>query len=101
MKITNGAELVRKLRESGTPGHLLAPARALLASVHDDHGRLATSDEVLATLTAELGDEHGTVVKAHQIAETGDWKRPEPKTEDEIEEKLLNAKKPQPATTAK
>ncbi len=97
---SNGAELVKKLRGTGTPDGKLAGARRLLADVHRVERRVATSTEVLAALeTGEyaLGDERveigraqeGTLQKAREIVRTGEWTGPPADAARPIEEQLL------------
>lgn len=74
--VTNGAELVQKLKASGTPDQRLAPARAVLSRIKRDRGEIANSDEVIDALDEAYGEFHGTVIKARQIAETGTWTPP-------------------------
>ena len=74
--VTNGAELVKRLKATGTPDSRLAPARAKLREVHADHGKVASADEVVAALEAAYGPTHMTVVKAKAIREAGEWKPP-------------------------
>lgn len=69
--VTNGAELVKRLRESGTPDGPLAPARACLHEVRAGDRRSATADEVLAAMEAALGPDHGSVRKARCLIATG------------------------------
>jgi hypothetical protein len=87
--ITNGAELVRRLAESGTVNAKIDCARDCLRAVRMSHGRVATADEVVAALHERFGPTHMTVVKARALAETGVWTGP-PKAEDvPIEEQIL------------
>lgn len=87
--ITNGAELVRKLAETGTINDKIECARNCLKAVRMEHGRVATAEEVIAALLARFGPTHLTCVKARALADTGEWKGP-PKVEDvPVEEQLL------------
>jgi hypothetical protein len=96
--ITNGAELVRKLAESGTINDKLECARNALRAAKMEHGRVATSAEVVAALHDRYGPTHMTVVKAKALAETGVWTGPVQPEDVPIEEQLLAAEtKPAPA----
>ncbi len=86
--ITNGAELVRKLRETHTPPANLEPARAALRATHEEEGRVLSADEVIAALEAHFGPDHGTVRKALRVAATGEWTIDKP-LEAPIEDRLL------------
>lgn len=87
-KITSGAELVRRLRESGTGEDKLAVARKVLAEK-----RAATAEDVVAALGDALGEGHMTVQKAAALAETGEWAGPKAEAAVPIEEQILAAKK--------
>lgn len=69
--VTNGAKLVKLLKESGTGADKLDVARRVLFDAKAD-GRIATSDEVIAGLEDHFGPFHATVAKAKAIAETGE-----------------------------
>ena len=65
----NGAQLVKALALSGTPGVRLQPARDALAAAHRE-GRTLTAADVLAVME-EAGTAPGTLEKARALAETG------------------------------
>lgn len=65
--ITNGAELVSKLRGSGTGKDKLDPAVELL----DRTNGKATAGDVVKHLADRFGDQHVTVEKARQFAASG------------------------------
>lgn len=91
--VTNGAELVQKLARTGTGAGKLAVARAELARVKNEDGRVATADEVIAALDRRFGADHLTVAKAREIAAVGEWKGPAAAGDVPIEEQLLAEKK--------
>ncbi len=87
--VTNGAELLRRLRVTGTGETKLAPARKLLTDVHRvEKGRIATSEEVIGAMEA-AGVSDATLAKAREIAETGAWAGPREVRERPIEDVLL------------
>ena len=88
--ITNGAELVKRLKATGTGEAKLAAARRVLADVSEQRGRVATAAEVIAGL-AEAGAGEGTLDKARQLAETGEYKGPAAAPDLAIEDRLLAA----------
>ena len=69
----NGAELVKKLAESGTGEGKLQIARKVLGDTYEYEGRIATTDEVILALESTFGVNHGTVGKAKLIVATGKW----------------------------
>lgn len=68
--IQNGAELVKRLKESGTGESKLAIARKVLADTYKFERRTATSDEILLALES-AGVSESTITKARSLAETG------------------------------
>ena len=89
-KVKNGAELVKRLKATGTPDQRLAPARDVLAKVHAEQNKVANSDQVIMALEARFGPDHMTCVKARAIAATGDWNPPVNQTPVRaIEDELL------------
>lgn len=68
----NGAELLKKLAETGTGKDKLALANNVLAFVYKKFGRVATANEVLDALE-QNGAPEFTLHKAKCIAETGGW----------------------------
>jgi len=92
-KITSGAELVRRLRESGTGEDKLAVCRKVLASAPDP--RRVTSADVVAAIEAAFPHSL-TVEKAKALAETGEWAGPKSDQAVPIEEQVLAAAKAEP-----
>lgn len=95
-----GVELVRRLRESGTPDGKLTAARAELERVYKAEKRKATADEVLSAMQ-ESGVSGATLRKARQLIERGEITKSEQvkPIEDvlaEVDDKKP-AVKPQPA----
>ena len=86
----NGAELVKRLADSGTPAGKLEPARAALRSVWEGEGRLAGCDEVVAALEA-AGVPELTLAKARAFAETGEYTPAPSGAARPIEDELLDA----------
>ncbi len=70
--ITNGAELTRKLRESGTGGAKLLVCEAKLNEIDKAEKRPATSDEIIAELEKSFPGSM-TVEKARQFADCGEY----------------------------
>lgn len=106
-KVTNGADLVRRLKASGTGEGKLAVARECLESVYRDSRRVASSDEVIAALESR-GVYPDTVKKARRIVETGLAEEAEvAPVEQSIEDRLAPvleiepAKSPDPVVTEK
>lgn len=100
-KVKNGAELVKRLRASGTPDQRLAPARDELMRVHQLHKEVANSEQVIAALERKYGADHMTVVKAKAIAATGEWAPPAPeKPTAAVEELLLGEDAPKTVSVA-
>jgi hypothetical protein len=91
--ITNGAELVKRLKDHGTGETKLAVVRKLLADTHRIENRVAHADEVLAELV-KAGVGEGTLLKARTLAETGEWKGPPADLTLSIEDELLGARTP-------
>lgn len=93
--VTGGADLVRRLRESGTGEDKLAVARAVLA----EKGAASTSGDVLAALEARFPGTL-TVAKARAYCETGEWvpdsARPLANLEDQILAGPADLGKPEP-----
>ena len=81
--ITSGAELVKKLKESGTGEAKLLVARGVLVA----RGAKATAGDVLEALALQFPGSL-TVAKAKAFAEVGEWNpesaRPIPTIEDEL-----------------
>lgn len=98
--VTNGAELVKRLKKTGTPDQRLAPARAVLAGVKKDRGEIANSEQVIAALEDAYGPNHMTVVKARSIAQLGSWSKPAKERPVEAVEEELLADKDAPVSTA-
>ncbi len=88
-EIKNGAELVKKLKESGTGDSRLAPARECLTRVKGERGEVASSAQVVAALESAYGADHMTVVKAKALAATGEWAKKTPAKPVAIEDELL------------
>lgn len=87
--VTNGAELVKRIKATGTNDARLVVAREKLREVHAARGAVASADEVIAALEENYGPDHMTCVKARAIAERGEWAKPETsKTEVPIEDLL-------------
>ena len=97
--VSNGAELVKALRESGTPDRRLTPARECLSRVYESEHRVASAAEVVAVLERELGADNGTVGKARMLLEAGQVAAPKPAVL--IIEDLLLASPPEPKSAAK
>lgn len=88
--VKNGAELIRRLKATGTPDQRLAPGREALKRIRDERKEVANSAQVIAALEEAYGPTHMTVVKAKAIAANGEWVRPvEAKPIVAIEEELL------------
>lgn len=87
--VTNGAELVRKLRETGTGESKLAIARKVLQDVFARDKRHATAEEVLDALRGSSDVTPATVAKAEMIAETGFWSPAAVEKQRPIEDVLL------------
>lgn len=102
----NGAELVRKLAESGTGEAKLDVARKTLVTINDQEQRLATAEEVLAAMES-AGVSEGTLEKARSIIQTGKWDGVRVEKEKPVEERLLEQmalpepQKPQPVVNNK
>jgi hypothetical protein len=100
--VSNGAELVKRLKASGTPDQRLEPARACLRKVKAERGETANSAQVIEALEAAYGPNHMTVVKAKAIARTGEYTRSVAPKMVAIEDELLGgvvskqAEKPKP-----
>jgi hypothetical protein len=82
--ITNGAELVKRLRESGTGADKLAVGVKLL----EESGGKATAEQIADALGERFGEHHGTVVKARQLVATGEL-APPPKQAEPPEAKFM------------
>lgn len=85
--ITDGAALVRKLKESGTGDAKLAHARSALKAAHAD-GRRATADDVLAALEVG-GVPELTLKKALAFAADGEYVSDSERYAPNIEDVLL------------
>lgn len=102
----NGAELVRKLAESGTGTAKLDVARKVLADTDEQEGRVATAEEVVTALES-AGVSEGTLEKARSIIQTGKWDGVRVEKEKPVEERLLEQmalpepQKPQPVVNNK
>ena len=85
--VTSGAHLLKLLKQHGTPEENLDIGRRVLLDAKLE-GRFATSADVLDALIERFTEQHGTVAKAIELVETGDYvsKRysPTSATEDEI-----------------
>jgi hypothetical protein len=92
--ITDGASLVKALKDSGTGETKLAVARALLAE-RFGQGKTATAAEVVQALT-DAGVAEGTVGKATSLMLTGE-EQTVATIEIPIEERILKASKPSPS----
>lgn len=86
--ITSGAELVRKLKESGTGEAKLLVARGVLVA----RGAKATAGDVLEALALQFPGSL-TVAKAKSLAAIGEWNPEDAKPAPTIEDELL-AEKP-------
>ncbi len=69
-KIADGAELTRRLRDSGTGEAKLLVCRQVLRT-HRDMGELASADDVIDALKTD-GRWAGTVAKAESLRDTGE-----------------------------
>lgn len=97
LKVENGAELVRRLAKTGTGEAKLAVARTVLADTWQHERRVASGDEVILALES-AGAGEGTLDKARQIRDTGEWAGPQDRTAVPVEDQLLaEAAKPEPA----
>lgn len=74
--VTNGAELLRRLKKTGTPDQRMRPGRAELLRVKAERNEVANSAQVIAALERAYGPGHMTVVKARAIAERGEYAPP-------------------------
>jgi hypothetical protein len=99
--ITNGAELVRQLRDQGCPESKLVVARDVLARISADEDRTATADEVIAGMEAVFSADHKTVIKAKVLAATGEWKEPVSAKTIPIEDQLLKTEEKKPEKVEK
>lgn len=68
--VTNGAELVRRLKESGTGASKLEPARKFLQSEYERRQRVPSATEVISAMEV-AGVPESTIEKARHIAEMG------------------------------
>ena len=98
----NGAELVQKLKGTGSPEGALAGPRKVLADVHRIEGRIASANEVMVAMeTGEYtaGDQRleipvaqpGTLQKVRALVKTGEWSGPPQEVVVPVEERLLGA----------
>lgn len=80
------ADLLKKLADTGTPPHKVAVVRDAMAErwkateklKGNDPERHVTAVEAVGLLEKAYGPDHGTVVKAKRIQETGNYDAPKP-----------------------
>lgn len=84
----NGAELLKRLAETGTGAAKLELPRQLLAFTHRKYGKIATANEVLDALE-KGGAPELTLAKAKEIAATGKYDPAAKAPETPVEELLL------------
>lgn len=69
-----GQDLVKRLKESGTPDEPLAVARAIIEDAWSQRQEHATADDVAKAIEAAVGGgivSEGTAIKARALADTG------------------------------